>query len=92
MDSQGNVHERQIRPEYITKPLISMLEERWSCSKEPFIIDSEGFIIYLDVHLQLWEELENNPTPPTIEAPTMTNAKVGVVGVEIPSKIMESRK
>lgn len=65
--SNGVVHEKMVRPSYLTTTPLSEPKETWSHYKKPFIIDTKGYIIYLDDHPKLWEELEGHleklPTP-----------------------------
>lgn len=60
MDSYGVVHEKMVRTGYLTATPLSEPEEAWSRYKEPFIVDTEWYIIYLDNHPELWAKLEGH--------------------------------
>lgn len=56
IDNKGVVHEKIAHPRYLTTKLPDEHEETWPRCNEPFIVDIDGFIIYLDDHPHLREE------------------------------------
>lgn len=60
MDNDDIIHHKIVRPDYLTTTTLGLLEETWGRCKEAFIIDIEGFIIYLDDHPELWVEVEGH--------------------------------
>ncbi|KMZ63668.1 hypothetical protein ZOSMA_3G01500 [Zostera marina] len=59
-DSRGNIFRRRSKPGYISATLPSYPEERGPKMDTPFVVDADGFIMYVDGIPNLWSELEGH--------------------------------
>ncbi|KMZ69875.1 hypothetical protein ZOSMA_204G00100 [Zostera marina] len=59
-DSRGNIFSRRSNPGYIAATLPSYPEERGPKMDTPFIVDADGFIMYVDGIPNLWSEVEGH--------------------------------
>ncbi|KMZ74882.1 hypothetical protein ZOSMA_121G00570 [Zostera marina] len=59
-DSRGNIFRRRRNPGYIAATLPSYPEERGPKMDTPFVVDADGFIMYVDGIPNLWSEVEGH--------------------------------
>ncbi|KMZ66264.1 hypothetical protein ZOSMA_2G02750 [Zostera marina] len=59
-DSRGNIFRRRSNPGYLTATLPSYPEERGPKMDTPFVVDADGFIMYVDGLPNLWSEVEGH--------------------------------
>ncbi|KMZ75908.1 hypothetical protein ZOSMA_10G01770, partial [Zostera marina] len=59
-DSRGNIFRRNSNPGYLTATLPSYPEERGPKMDTPFVVDADGFIMYVDGLPTLWSEVEGH--------------------------------
>ncbi|KMZ62208.1 hypothetical protein ZOSMA_483G00060 [Zostera marina] len=59
-DSRGNIFRRRSNPGYIAATLPSYPEERGPKMDTPFVVDADGFIMYVDGIPNLWSEVEGH--------------------------------
>ncbi|KMZ68961.1 hypothetical protein ZOSMA_225G00280 [Zostera marina] len=59
-DSRGNIFRRRSNPGYISATLPSYPEERGPKMDTPFVVDADGFIMYVDGIPNLWSEVEGH--------------------------------
>ncbi|KMZ67795.1 hypothetical protein ZOSMA_259G00190 [Zostera marina] len=59
-DSRGNIFRRRSNPGYLAATLPSYPEERGPKMDTPFVVDADGFIMYVDGIPNLWSEVEGH--------------------------------
>ncbi|KMZ73200.1 hypothetical protein ZOSMA_151G00330 [Zostera marina] len=59
-DSRGNIFRKRSNPGYLTATLSSYPEERGPKMDTPFVVDADGFIMYVDGLPNLWSEVEGH--------------------------------
>ncbi|KMZ58139.1 hypothetical protein ZOSMA_7G01700 [Zostera marina] len=57
-DSRSNIFRRRTNPGYLTATLPSYPEDRGPPMDTPFVVDADGFIMYVDGLPNLWSEVE----------------------------------
>ncbi|KMZ70648.1 hypothetical protein ZOSMA_197G00210 [Zostera marina] len=63
-DSRENIFRRTTNPGYLTATLPSYPEERGPPMDTPFVVDADGFIMYVDKLPNLWSEVEGRGGDP----------------------------
>ncbi|KMZ65677.1 hypothetical protein ZOSMA_313G00270 [Zostera marina] len=63
-DSHGNIFPKRTRFGYLTATLPSYPEEQGPPMDTPFVVDADGFIMYVDTVPNLWSEVEGRGADP----------------------------
>lgn len=82
------VNERLIRPGYFTATPLGDCKETWPLCKETFIVDIEGYIIYLENHPELWAEIEGHSE----QSPAAKDPSPGQQKQQNPSRIAKIKQ
>ncbi|KMZ64868.1 hypothetical protein ZOSMA_348G00020 [Zostera marina] len=61
-DSRNNIFPKRNRPGYLTATLLGYPEEHGPLMDNPFVVDADGYIMYVDKVPNLWNEVEGNTT------------------------------